>query len=184
VSTAAPPETPLDERAPGDRRGRTVVIVIVVAMVGMWGYVLYLAIGPGRQPSPDRLEDPAFGRAAQAVCDAAHDDVAALPLASTAGSAEERAAIIDQANQRFETMLDEIEALRRPAGEDGEIVSEWIADWRTYLGDRAEFAAALRRDPEAQLLVTAKDRDQVTEYIDAFAADNHMAACATPTDVG
>ena len=31
--------------------------------------------------------------------------------------------------------------------------------------------------------MTAKDREQVTEYIDAFAADNHMPACATPIDV-
>ena len=40
-----------------------------------------------------------------------------------------------------------------------------------------------RRDPDAQLLVTAKDREQVTEYIDAFSADNKMIACATPIDV-
>ena len=79
-------------------------------------------------------------------------------------------------------MVDDLEAIA-PAGEDGEIVAEWIADWRTYLGDREAYADALRRDPEAQLLVTAKDREQITEYIDAFAADNHMTACATPIDV-
>ena len=62
-------------------------------------------------------------------------------------------------------------------------MAEWIADWRTYLGDREAYADALRTDPEARLYVTAKDREQVTEYIDAFAADNHMPACATPIDV-
>ena len=64
-------------------------------------------------------------------------------------------------------MLDDLEAIT-PTGEDGEIVTAWLADWRTYLGDREAYAEALRSDPEAQLLVTAKDREQITEFIDAF----------------
>ena len=55
--------------------------------------------------------------------------------------------------------------------------------YETYLEDRAAYAEALRRDPEARFFVTARDNEQVTEYIDAFAADNHMAACATPLDL-
>jgi hypothetical protein len=31
--------------------------------------------------------------------------------------------------------------------------------------------------------VTAKDREQITEYLDAFAADNRMPSCGTPIDV-
>ena len=162
--------------------GRVVVVIVVVALVAMWAYVLYLAFGPGRQPPPDRLADPAFGRQAQATCEAALADVAALPPAVQAESAVERADIVAQANARFATMLDEIEPLA-PGGEDGEIVAAWIADWRTYLGDREAYADALRTDPEARLYVTAKDREQVTEYIDAFAADNRMPACGTPIDV-
>jgi hypothetical protein len=176
--TAAPTEAP----APRWTRGRVLVAVVIVGMLAMWGYVLYLAFGPGRQPSPDRLADPAFGPAAEAICEAAHDDVRLLPPAAQAESASERAAIITQANERYDQMLDEIEPLT-PAGEDGEIVAAWLADWRTYLGDRQAYADALRDDPEARLFVTARDREQVTEYIDAFAADNHMGACGTPIDV-
>jgi hypothetical protein len=161
---------------------RVLVVLVIVAMLAMWGYVLYLAFGPGRQPPPDQLADPTFARQSQARCEAAHADVAALPRAVEAESAAERAEIIDQANERFSAMIDEIEPLR-PDGEDGEIVAAWIADWRTYLADREAFADALRTDPDARLFVTARDREQVTEYIDAFAADNHMAACATPIDV-
>ena len=161
---------------------RVLVVVAIVSMVAMWGYVLYLAFGPGRQSPPDQLSDPTFARQAQARCEAAHVDVATLPKAVEAESAAERAEIIAQANARFSEMIDEIEPLR-PDGEDGEIVTAWIADWRTYLDDREAFADALRTDPDARLFVTARDREQVTEYIDAFAADNHMAACATPIDV-
>ena len=162
--------------------GRVLVLVVVIAMVAMWVYVLYLAFGPGRQPPPDRLADPAFGQRAQAVCEVALADVATLPPAVQAETAAARAEIVSQANDRFAAMIDEIEPLA-PGGEDGEIVAEWIADWRTYLGDREAYADALRSDPEARLYVTAKDREQVTEYIDAFAADNHMPACGTPIDV-
>jgi hypothetical protein len=79
-------------------------------------------------------------------------------------------------------MVDDLEPLA-PDGEDGEVVAEWIADWRTYLQDRRTYAEALREDPDARLFVTAKDHEQVTEYIDGFAADNDMPACATPIDV-
>jgi hypothetical protein len=163
-------------------RGRVAAAVAVVAMVAMWGYVLYLAFGPGRQPPPDRLDDPTFARGAQVVCGAALDDVAALPPAVQAASAAERADIVEEANARFEGMLDDLEPLV-PSGEDGTIVREWLADWRTYLDDRAAYAEALRADAEARLYVTAKDRDQITEHIDAFAADNRMPACGTPIDV-
>ena len=176
---------PTTEPATGPRGwtpGRIVAAALVVGMVALWAYVLYLAIGPGRQPPPDRLDDPAFATAAEVRCDEALDVVAALPRASESTSAVERATVVAEANQAFTEMLDDLDRIA-PDGEDGEIVREWLADWRTYLDDREAFATALRRDPEARLLVSAKDNDQITEHLDAFAADNHMPACATPLDV-
>ena len=151
-------------------------------MLAMWGYVLYLAFGPGRQPPPDRLDDPAFAVVAQERCDRALDEVAELPRAIEVDSAVERAAIVGRANEVFSEMLDDLEDAA-PGGEDGDLVALWLADWRIYVGDRQAFADELRVDPDAQLLVTAKDRDQITEFLDAFAADNDMPACATPIDV-
>lgn len=159
-----------------------VLTVVVLAMVAMWGYVLYLAFGPGRQAPPDRLDDPAFAVAAQARCDAALDVVASLPSATESETAADRADVVDEANDVFAAMLDDLAELA-PAGEDGDLVRQWLADWRTYLRDREAYADAVRSDPEAQLLVSAKDREQITEFIDAFAADNRMSACATPLDV-
>lgn len=164
------------------RSTQVVVAVIVAAMVAMWGLVLYRAVFEGREAPPDRLGDPAFATAAQARCDAALGDVAALPAATDSTSAADRADVVDEANASFAAMLVDLAALA-PAGEDGEIVTEWLADWRTYLADREAYADALRADPEARLLVTAKDSQQITEFIDAFAADNRMTACATPLDV-
>jgi len=179
----APAHPPTD--VPPGRRwtvGRVLAITTVVLLVAMWGYVLYLAFGPGRQPPPDRLSDPTFATDAQAICEAAHADVDQLPRAIEATDADERADVVAEANARFTAMVDDLEAIT-PPGEDGQIVTEWLADWRTYLGDRADYVEALRRDPDTQLVVTAKDREQITEYIDAFSADNKMITCATPIDV-
>jgi hypothetical protein len=162
--------------------GRVIIAIAVVGIVAMWGYVLYLAFGPGRLPPPDRLDDPTFATAAEARCSEALAEVATLPRAVDTPSAPDRAAVIDQANRSFAAMLDDLDRLV-PAGEDGHLVRAWLADWRTYLGDREAYASDLRHDPKARLLVSPKDRQQITEYLDAFAGDNHMTACATPLDV-
>jgi hypothetical protein len=173
----APAATPRSR----SRTGFVVATVAVVAMLTMWGYVLYLAFGPGRADPPDRLDDPTFARAAQERCSAALDRIAALPLAVEAESAEARAEVLDEANGHLDEMLDDLAALA-PAGEEGDVVDAWLADWRTYLQDREDYAADLRADPEARLLVTPKGGDQITDYLDAFAQDNRMPACSTPTD--
>jgi hypothetical protein len=166
------------------RRWRALLSVLVLGMVAMWGYVLYLAFGPGRADPPDRLDDTSFAEAAQARCDVALDEVAQLPTAAAARDATDRADTLDIANRYFTEMLDDLDGLvdLAPAGEDREIVQEWLADWRVYLGDREAFAAALREDEDAKLLVTAKGGQQVTDYLDGFAQDNRMPACSTPID--
>jgi hypothetical protein len=178
------PTTDAAEPTPPPRRSRAVrlaLAVVVVGMVAMWGYVVYLAFGPGREDPPDRLDDPTFARAAETRCSEALDRIATLPLAVETATPDARADVLDQANAHLEAMLEDLADLA-PAGEEGELVDAWLADWRTYLQDRADYADALRDDPDARLLVTAKGGDQITDYLDAFAQDNRMPACSTPTD--
>lgn len=181
---SSPPSDTLAPSRLSARRGptRLVLGLAIAVIVAMWAYILYLAAGPGRQPPIDRLEDPAFAAAAQDRCSAALDEVALLPTAQETISAPERAEVIEEANAIFATMLDDLVDLA-PGGEEGEMVTAWVADWRTYLDDRQAYADALRTDPKAPFLVSAKDNDQVTEFIDGFAADNQMPACGTPIDV-
>lgn len=177
-------ETTLPDGAPRTSRvARTLVIIAVTLMVSMWVYVLYLAFGPGRADSPDKLDDPAFATAAQVRCDQALDLIATLQPATDAPDAAARAVTLTQANDDLEDMLADLKAIE-PDGEDGVLVSRWLDDWAVYLGDRQSFAERLRTDPEARLLVTAKQQRQVTEYLDQFAKDNAMPACSTPTDAG
>jgi hypothetical protein len=164
--------------------GRWLVRAAVVGMVTLWGFVLFLAVVRGRAESPDRLDDRAFAVEAQAACSARLDLIAELPSASEAVDAADRSRTLVLANGHLADMLDDLDELVPlvPAGDDREIVLEWLADWRTYLGDREAFAAALLQDESARLLVTAKGGEQVTEYLDQFAGDNDMPACSTPAD--
>jgi hypothetical protein len=163
--------------------GRTLAITATVLMVGMWAYILYLAIGPGRQDSPDKIAAPGFATRAQEVCDRSLDRIAALQPASESPDATARAEVLADANAELVRMLDELEDLV-PTGDDGVVVRRWLADWHTYLGDRESFADELRTDPEARLYVTAKQGNQITEYLDQFAKDNGIPACSTPADAG
>jgi hypothetical protein len=159
---------------------------VVLALVAMWVYVLYLAFGPGRQPPIDRLDDPAFAEAAESRCAAAVASVEELPVASETPTAAERAAVLEEADTTFAAMLDDLEGMLTlaPAGDQRRRATEWLADWRTYLGDREAYADALRADPGARLLVSEKPGEgrQITGWIDEFALANRMESCATPTD--
>src|SRR5690606_19763303 len=125
------------------------IVILTLAIGGivvMWAYIVGFAVFEGRQPPIDRLEDPAFATAAQERCSEALDEVALLPTARDVPTATERAGVIDEANAVFDAMLTDLLALA-PEGEEGDMVAAWVADWRTYLGDREAYAEALRSDP-------------------------------------
>jgi hypothetical protein len=173
-----------DERR---RLPRAAIVIAVVLMVSMWGYVVYLAFGPGRQPPLDRLSDPAFAQAGEARCARTLEAVDRLPTAGETPDAADRARVIEEANAEYAEMLDGLERDVRlaPAGDDRTHAEEWLSDWRLYLADRADYAEALRADPGARLLVSEKPGEarQVTGWIDEFALANRMDSCVTPSDV-
>jgi hypothetical protein len=160
---------------------RLLIGAAVLAMAAMWGYVLYLALGPGRADPPDRLADPTFAAAAEARCAQTRAAIDALPPAFATPEPADRVAVLTEANEELERMLDDLEALA-PSGDDGRIVGLWLEDYRIFLDDRRDYADRLRADPEARLLVSPKDERQITRAIDGFAEDNRMESCETPLD--
>jgi hypothetical protein len=180
------PVDPVDPPARGRRVGRIVVAGVIVGLLAMWGYVLYLAFGPGRQPPVDRLDDPAFASAAEDRCADALDQIDELPVANATPDPSERADVLDQANGIYAGMIDDLAGMTRmvPDAQQRGYADEWVADWRTHLGDRRAYARDLRTDPDARLLVSEKpgQGQQITEWIDEFAAANLMPSCKSPTD--
>jgi hypothetical protein len=178
-----PTSTPSTTGRPGPRLGRTVALVALGALVAGWIYVLFV-YDPGLMI--DELEDRTFPVAAERVCAAAKADLAELPPASQAASAAERADAVERSNARLVAMVDELAAIaptddtRPSAG-----IREWIGDWRTYIGNRADYVANLRVDDEARFLEDAKGAPNkgITRAIDGFAQVNRMTSCETPDDL-
>lgn len=174
-----------DEAEPmslGRRAARVFAIVSVIVVIGLWSYALF---GPTQKHAPGHLSDPSFPEAAQPICASAAAAIAALPPAYSTSDPAERAAVIARANASLTDMLDRLDTTAPPAGssKDADMIAEWLADWRTYLGDRERYADALRTDAKARFYVSTKDRQQITKPIDFFTNINHMLECATPTDV-
>lgn len=163
------------------RLGRWLAILVVAAIVLMW---LYIFTGAAADDPPDQLNDTEYALDAEPRCALAVEALDALPSAGEAETATDRAAVLDDANDVLEAMVDDLAALDVDNDRDRELVGLWIEDWRTYLEDRREYAQELRVDVDAELLVTAREGRQITLTIDRFASKvvNDMESCMTPLD--
>lgn len=162
--------------------GRVLTVVAILAMVGFWAWILSGA--PARQ-NPDKLEDRAYAASLEDRCQDLRDDLAELPAAPDIETAAERADVLDEANVLVAAFIDDLEAGAPTEGDAGVTMQGWIADWRTYLDNREDFARRLRSDPDAQLLLEQSPLgDSVDKTIQIFSQVNEIDACDTPGDVG
>ncbi len=169
------------------RRVHPGVLAIVIALLAMWGYVVYLAFFVGRGDSPDKIDEPAFIEAAEARCAEALDFVDTLPRADVqATDPAGRADTIVTATDAFEVMVADLGVLADEQIVDPDsagLVGLWLDDWEAFVADRFDYAERLRTDPDARLLVTpGLNGRQITLQIDEFAATNEMPSCKSPLD--
>lgn len=186
AAATAPPTGDGLPPPPSRRAGRVVVVGVVLALLAMWGYIfVYHLSGQWRDETPGRLEDPAFGAAAEEVCADALERIDQLPPAFSASDAAERARVVATSNEILDDMIDQLEGLVPSAGAGRPAVEEWLDDWRTYVEDRRDFARRLAEDPDARFYVTQSDRDnrQITQAIDRFANINGMPSCLALNDL-
>ena len=164
------------------RTARLLAVLIVVLIIGMWGYALF---GPTPHRAPGVLSDRSFPTAAQPICAEAAAVIASQPPAYATSDPVKRSAAISAGDEALAAMLDRLAVIAPAPGssKDADMIAEWLGDWRTYLGDRQRYADALLTDPKARLYVSIKERRQISEPIDFFANINHMLECSTPTDV-
>lgn len=175
------PDTVTGKR--GWSRGARFQVVLLVVNIAFWLALLGWTLGADRSDPPDRLDDPAFAAAAEPRCAATVARIEALGLPTEVASPLERAELVDEENQLLRAMVDELDALDRPGGEEGEWVTSWLADWRTHIADRQAWADDLRVGDDHVFVETARGNEHVSKVIDNFAEVNGMDSCATPGDV-
>lgn len=187
MTDASPPEqasAPEDE-APytkGFTWGRGLAIVAVVTMIIFW---IWIFSGGPAKSNPDRLKDRAYASELEDQCQALRDDIAKLPNAAELTTPDERADVLEKANELVEDFIDELEAGAPPTGDASVSVGGWIRDWKKYLANREDYAERLRTEPNAQLLLDRSDLgDSVDKTIQIFSQVNQIPACSTPGDVG
>jgi hypothetical protein len=152
-----------------------------VAIVALWAFVYVYA---ARAKPVDRLASQSFAQQAQRICVAAAGRLADLPPASASRTNVERADVVVQSNQILARMLDDLEQAAPRSGTDGRMLQAWLDDYRTYLGNRVNYADRLRTDPSARFYETEKQPgEQITIPIDTMATANDMHACTAPEDL-
>lgn len=169
---------------PPSRVGRIAVLAVIAVGATFWIWALFFA----SKEAVNKIDDRAWAERAQAVCE--RTEAARLDLADYSeldiddpDQLARRAALVERATDGLEAMIDEIDAVP-PADDKGRsIVPDWIADYRTYLTDRREYAAALRSGENVDFFETETDGIPVSERLETFAGDNEMPACAPPRDL-
>jgi hypothetical protein len=182
--------TTADGRADAPPRTRR-MLVRVVALIGaatfaaFWTWALFFA---SKEPV-NRIGDAAWTQRAEQICVAA--DAERLQLAdfrvmqeATPELVRERADIVDRATDVLARMLDDVVAVAPTDAKGQDVIPQWEADYRAYLGSRRVFADTLR-DTGVNSAFYEPDADgiPVSEKLETFAADNGMATCAPPRDL-
>jgi hypothetical protein len=183
--TAPPAVDPAAVPAWRRRLARTAVAFFLVGMVVLWTYVLFLAPRDG----VNRFDDRAWAERAEERCTASAQErfVLADYRRLDSGGAElirERADIIDASTDILEAMINDL-AADLPADAKGQaIVPMWLEEYRTYLEDRRRYATELRTTGENLPFYETMSEVPISERLATFAADNEMATCSPPLDLG
>ena len=180
----APPEPDPRQRRRRKRATRVQLLVLVLNLV-FWGAILgwTLLRDPSAYLPPDRLTDRALPATAEERCVDGRGEIDDLDLALVADTPVERAETIDAENEVLVDMVDDLDELVRPDGEQGTWIATWIEDWRTHIEDRQRWADRVRAGDDGPFVERVRGNDQVSSVVDNFAEVNEMESCATLGDV-
>jgi hypothetical protein len=173
------------DRSDGWGWKRVALLAGVLLFAGFWTWALFFA---SKEPI-NRIGDRDWAARAESICAAAERE--RLELAdfremedATPELVRERAGIVDRATDVLERALDQVTAETPDDIKGQDLIPQWEADYRTYLTDRRTFADELRETGDnAPFYETESGGIPISEKLTVFAADNHMASCAPPSDL-
>src|SRR5688500_19194277 len=108
-------------------------LVLLVACFLFWGAILAWTVVAEPGNPPGFFGDRRFPTAAEPVCASAMAEAESFGSGAAVDSIAERAELVDRQDEVFVAMLADLRALPRPAGEEGEWVTEWLGDWDTHI---------------------------------------------------
>ena len=176
-----PADLEIKPRGPIAKLGILLGGIAVLGSFSVWGYAYS---GQADRPTPDLLDEPAFAIAAGPICDAAMIEFESMPRALEASDNVERAAQIRDSNVLFTTMIADLEAVSTGTARDVQIIGDWLGDWRTYVGHRADYADRFELDETERFYVSRVGVERLEKRIPRFADTNEIYSCGPPNDIG
>ena len=154
---------------------RILFLLGLAAFVAFWFWALFLI----DKTAVNKIEDRAWAARAEEICAPVKQELRRLDL-QTSESLDGRADLVVQSTDLLDGMLDDLEAVPPSDPKGQAIVPDWIADWRTLVQDRYNYADRLRAGENVPFTETAVQGVPITERIETFAGDNEMDSCAPP----
>ncbi len=154
---------------------RVAFIVGATAFVAFWFWALFLI----DKTAVNKFEDRAWAEQAEGICAPVKQAVRRLDLETTT-DLNGRAELVERSTDMYAAMLDDLERDLPDDPKGAAIVPAWIADWRTLLQDRYDYADDLRAGNDRAFTETPVEGVPITERIETFAGDNEMGSCAPP----
>ena len=163
---------------------RIVIGTSIAGLVAMWIY----AFGFASKESVNKIDDQTWTLRAEAICKQAMDQrlkLADLRQISDAGvnALSDRADLVDKATDTLEDAIAEISKVAPSDAKGKAIVPLWIADYKTLIKDRREYATLLRTGVNEPFSESMFEGLPISEKISTFAADNRMTSCKVPMDL-
>lgn len=182
--TETEPPTGAPRTSMGTLVARTVLIVVCLLIAAMWVYGFVFASKEAR----NKIGDRAWAERAEEICaEAQRERLELVDLRRIdevgEGALAERADLVDRATDIVEAMLDAVVAVAPADAKGQDLVPQWEADYRTYLGDRRDYADLLRSGINRPFAETRAENIPISERLETFAGDNEMPACAPPRDL-
>lgn len=161
------------------------IIIVSCFLIGaMWIYALFFA----SKESINKIGDETWKATAEKICAISERErLSLIDLRKVKDSGDnalpERAQIIDKATDSLERAVNSLAALPVSDSKGQALVPLWLADYRTHIQDRREYADDLRTGVNEPFSETVTEGLPISEKIATFAADNAAASCAPPIDL-
>jgi hypothetical protein len=155
---------------------RWLVLGVVVAIALLWTFAIWYSV---TRESPEDLDDDALVGLARS-CETAESRLEALPDLPEEPTAAEVIALMDQEDEAFAAMVDDMGRITTSGDDAQGALDAWVQDWRDVLDARATFAADLEDDGTARFnlpTVTRGSLEPITERMEEYAAGRGLDQC-------
>ena len=148
--------------------------LLCAVLVAFWVYAIFFY-------SPDKqnvIGDKDWAEWAESECsvtEQARNQLADFTrIEDDLESLRKRAGLVEQATDDLESMIDTLDSRKPSDAKGAAIVPDWIADYRTYIGDRRDYIEELRSGKNVVFAETAVEGVPISERLTTFADDNLM----------